>query len=381
VLKIAKGACVSPAAFYQYFDSKETVFRKICDIFFDLVFDRCFRSLTRNGYFENNLNNLIDHLFDALWENRGVYKVFREAEFIDLKVGNTFCERFSKELDVFFEGSLSEEQTRAVFWFLWGPIYYLSGFWALWKEEPVSPEVRTTLKDFLYNGISKNDFSIDERVYSLISFSSEIQKTKSTRGELTKRKLLDAAETLFGKKGYNETGIHQICEAAGCSVGTFYVYFKTKVAILRELVRQTNRELRYQIKKSTELFSDRRNQEIAAYCGFLNFFSRHRYIYGIVREAEFVDSSISLSYYDSLQIPYEKALTEAITKKEIRVADVRHLASILMGIGHSIGFFLFLLGDKRDYNYKAELSPLSDLILFGFRAYHNSDRNKSNKEQ
>jgi len=369
VLTISKAVGISPAAFYQYFDSKETVFRKICDRFFDFIFDFDFSSTAGDRPIEELLEKLLDHFFDLLWENRGVYKVFREAEFIDLEIGKAFSDRLHQKLNGFLNRKTSPEESRACFWFLWGPIYYLSGFWILWKGEPVSSQVRSTLKSFLLHGISPDEFMVNKEVYLNLGDAQTIAQQVKTKGEKTRALVLEAAEALFGRNGYTGTGIHHISEAAQCSVGTVYVYFRTKEDILRELVKQTSRELRHQIKAYAARFTDRRDQEIAAYCGFLHFFRNHRWMYAIVREAEFVDSSISISYYDSLRKPYEIALQQAIDRGEVSFYEPEHLAAILMGIGHSIGFSLFLIEDRAYYDNRNVLEPLSQLILYGLNRF------------
>ena len=366
VLTISKAVGISPAAFYQYFDSKETVFSKICDRFFDFIFDFDFRSFTNDRSVEELLDKLLNRFFDLLWENRGVYKVFREAEFIDLEIGKAFSGRLHQKLSDFLNRKTTPEESRAFFWFLWGPIYYLSGFWILWKGEPVSPEVRSTLKSFLLNGISRGEFVVNENVYLNLSEESAVTEKAKTKGEITRNLLLEASEELFGRNGFTGTGIHRISEAAQCSVGTVYVYFRTKEDILRELVHQTGRELRHQIKGYAERFTDRRDQELAAYCGFLHFFRKHRWMYAIVREAEFVDASISISYYASLQKPYETALKSSIDRGEISPYEPEHLAPILMGIGHAIGYSLFLIENAARYDNRSVLEPLSQFILYGF---------------
>lgn len=47
-----------------------------------------------------------------------------------------------------------------------------------------------------------------------------------------RNEILDAAETLFTTKGYNETTIIDILKAVGIAKGTFYYYFKSKEEVL-----------------------------------------------------------------------------------------------------------------------------------------------------
>lgn len=59
-----------------------------------------------------------------------------------------------------------------------------------------------------------------------------------------KQQLLDAAERLFGDRGYGATRISDICAAAGVAKGLFYWYFPTKESLFEELVRTMRQSLR-----------------------------------------------------------------------------------------------------------------------------------------
>jgi AcrR family transcriptional regulator len=56
------------------------------------------------------------------------------------------------------------------------------------------------------------------------------------RGRATREKLLDAAETLFTRHGYDGTSMGDVARAAGAGVGTLYHHFADKRALLLELI-------------------------------------------------------------------------------------------------------------------------------------------------
>jgi AcrR family transcriptional regulator len=51
-----------------------------------------------------------------------------------------------------------------------------------------------------------------------------------------RRELLDVALRVFSERGYHETRISDLIEAAGVARGTFYLYFESKNAIFHELL-------------------------------------------------------------------------------------------------------------------------------------------------
>lgn len=64
-------------------------------------------------------------------------------------------------------------------------------------------------------------------------------KVRTKQPEIRRDQLLDAAETLFAARGYADTTVAHIAEAAGVAKGTFYLYFPSKehcvVALKRRL--------------------------------------------------------------------------------------------------------------------------------------------------
>lgn len=60
---------------------------------------------------------------------------------------------------------------------------------------------------------------------------SQQQRAKDTR-----RHLIDAAGRLFGERGYDATGVADICDAAGVSKGAFYHHFESKQALFLALL-------------------------------------------------------------------------------------------------------------------------------------------------
>jgi AcrR family transcriptional regulator len=70
---------------------------------------------------------------------------------------------------------------------------------------------------------------------------TEAIKTRTKKPEVRHDQLLDAAERLFADKGYAETTVSDIADAAGVAKGTFYLYFPSKehcVIALKERLAQ-----------------------------------------------------------------------------------------------------------------------------------------------
>ena len=66
----------------------------------------------------------------------------------------------------------------------------------------------------------------------------------TAQGQERKQQLLDSAAALFAERGYAETRVADIVEAAGVAKGLFYWYFENKEALFRELVELHRLRLR-----------------------------------------------------------------------------------------------------------------------------------------
>ena len=64
-----------------------------------------------------------------------------------------------------------------------------------------------------------------------------------TKGEGNRQRIIEAADSLFYKRGYNQTSFQDISEATGIPRGNFYYYFKTKDEILDAVVNSRVSEL------------------------------------------------------------------------------------------------------------------------------------------
>ena len=64
-----------------------------------------------------------------------------------------------------------------------------------------------------------------------------------TKGDGNRQRIIDAADSLFYRRGYNQTSFQDISDATGIPRGNFYYYFKTKDEILDAVVNTRVEEL------------------------------------------------------------------------------------------------------------------------------------------
>lgn len=172
---------------------------------------------------------------------------------------------------------------------------------------------------------------------SISSRNRLVTKPITPRGQQTRQKLLEAAEAVFGEKGYERASIVEITQRAGVAQGTFYVYFPDKKAVFVELVKELSHRLRREIAEAVAALADRMEVERVGFRTFFTFTQKHRNLYRIVRQAEFVDEELFCWYYRRLAKGYARDLARAMQEGQIRRLNPECLAYCLMGIGDFLG--------------------------------------------
>ena len=159
----------------------------------------------------------------------------------------------------------------------------------------------------------------------------------TARGVATRRKLMDAAETEFGDKGYHAASVSSITTRADVGQGTFYLYFHSKEEIFTTLVREIGHALRKYTAQAVGRTAPRMSAERAGLVAFLEFAQQHPGLYRIVQECQFVDDSVYREYYERLAKGYAEGLAAATAKGELTPGDAEVRAWAIMGVGHFIG--------------------------------------------
>ena len=162
-------------------------------------------------------------------------------------------------------------------------------------------------------------------------------RPRTARGRRTRRKLLRAAESLFGEHGFHGTSVAQITRTAGVAQGTFYLYFDSKEEVFRQLVRHLSQQLRRALATAVSGAETRLEIEERGVREFVRFSAEHRDLYQIVSESQFIDPEIFRWYYERLARGYALGLRRAMDRGEVRETDPETLSYCLMGASHFLG--------------------------------------------
>ena len=186
---------------------------------------------------------------------------------------------------------------------------------------------------------------------------------KTERGRRTRNKLLEAAEIEFGEKGYHEAGISGITYRAGVALGTFYTYFASKEEIFRALVRYMSQHIREWVAERAAGAPNRLEAERRGIEAFIEFVRRHKSIYRIISEAEFVAPREYREHYEGFAKGYRVNMKRAAAKGEVREGDFETWAWAIMGQVVFLGMRYAEWDDSRPAAELAEV--ITDLIAHG----------------
>lgn len=156
------------------------------------------------------------------------------------------------------------------------------------------------------------------------------------RGRQSRQRIVDAAERVFGEKGYFPASIVDITREAGVAQGTFYGYFTSKREVFIEVLAGLAHLIRAVTREALGEGQGRLEEERRGFAAFFALVNEHPHLYRIVRQAEFVEDSLQI-YYERIVSGYVARLRAAMEREEIRRLDPETLAYCLLGIGDLVG--------------------------------------------
>jgi AcrR family transcriptional regulator len=165
-----------------------------------------------------------------------------------------------------------------------------------------------------------------------------LDKTPRTdRGRRTLRRLLEAAASEFGERGYHEAAITGITQRAGVALGSFYTYFDSKEAMFRAVVRDMSQTTRAHVAEAVAGAPDRLTAERMGLEAFIGFVRRHPELYRIIEEAQFVAQDVYREHYLTFAEGYSRGLAAARSRGEIADGPDEPRAWALIGMSVFLG--------------------------------------------
>jgi AcrR family transcriptional regulator len=186
---------------------------------------------------------------------------------------------------------------------------------------------------------------------------------RTERGRRTLRAILDAAAIEFGEQGFHDASISGITRRAGVALGSFYTYFDSKNAVFRALVSDLSDQVRDHVGPAVRAAPDGIAAERAGLMEFIGFVRRHKEIYRIIDESEFVDPESFNRHYATTAERILQRLQSAATRGDVRpdVSEVHAWA--IMGMNVFLGLRFGVLDADRPVADVAD--AVADLLRRG----------------
>lgn len=191
------------------------------------------------------------------------------------------------------------------------------------------------------------------------------KEPRTARGRRTLRAILDAAAEEFGEKGFHDGSVSGITRRAGVALGSFYTYFDSKDAVFRALVRDMSNQVREHVAPAIRQAPDQIAAERAGLLHFITFVRRHKEIYRIIDEAEFVDPESFRLHYATTADRIARRLRAGAERGEIR-GDVSEIhAWAVMGMNVFLGLRFGVWSE--DMDPEAVADTIADMLANGIR--------------
>ena len=107
-------------------------------------------------------------------------------------------------------------------------------------------------------------------------------RSLTRHGQDRKAELLHHAEVLFARRGYEDTRMVDIADAAGVAKGLVYWYFENKETLFREIVADMGRRLRRAQSRAVDGIDDPLERLYVGTAESVRFIGENHRLYGII---------------------------------------------------------------------------------------------------
>ena len=165
---------------------------------------------------------------------------------------------------------------------------------------------------------------------------------KEVVSDFRRAEILEAARKVFGKKGFNETTMDEIAEAAGLAKGTLYLYFSSKQDVYLKTLQFGQAELLEQVKTNMKTAESLRAKIRSLIETRVKYAEENRDFYKIyLTEFSSVIHPASINKdFRNLDLSkaqaLERAMREGMERNEIRQLDVEAAAFMIHDMARSL---------------------------------------------
>ena len=195
--------------------------------------------------------------------------------------------------------------------------------------------------------------------------------------DLSRAQLLDAAEEVFGRKGFHETTLKEVAELAAFSVGSVYSFFESKDDLFRAIFTRRGEqfmdEMRVVLRPGAQSPLDQLHALVEFQVGWFRRHARFGRLYLRYSSAAMLsadreaDAVIADNYVESMRLQAE-LFARGQTAGVFRPGDPDVLAHLFSGIVSSYQAMDPAVIDDAPGRERLALAQLHDLVEHAFAA-------------
>jgi AcrR family transcriptional regulator len=190
---------------------------------------------------------------------------------------------------------------------------------------------------------------------------------REKRAEQNRKRLLNAAMTVFSRKGFHKATVDEICRRANLGKGTVYQYFGNKKDLFLGIVDSFAADLGKRVESAVEGISDDLRRLEAAITEYVQFHAAHRSFYRLVIHEQ---SSFAREIHERFRTEYlshlrilEDILRQGMKRGKLKRLNLRSATFALVGICNSVIFHWLL--SEGNYALTKETPVISEIFLRG----------------
>lgn len=185
-----------------------------------------------------------------------------------------------------------------------------------------------------------------------------INYPKTEKGQETLEKILVESKRLFSQKGYFQTTVKEITDAAEVGTGTFYIYFDNKLSLYKIILENYGKHIHAYIANDIKNSKNRKEAERMGIEAFVKLVRENPSMYNVIWQALYIDEKLFIDYYKNFSERYANQIRQAQDKGEIiKDYDPEVLSYMLIGISNFIGLRYAIFDQEED------LEPIMDDII------------------
>jgi TetR/AcrR family transcriptional regulator len=206
--------------------------------------------------------------------------------------------------------------------------------------------------------------------------ASRREQRRMQHHDLSRGQLLDAAEEVFGRKGFHEATLKEVAELAEFSVGSVYSFFENKDDLFRQIFVRRGDEFMPGLRDALVDDGTAVDQLHRVLDFEVGFFRRHprfgrlflRYSSAATQSADReIDAAVAVNYEESMRLQAEM-FARGQADGSFRSGDPSVLARLFSGIVSSYQALDPAVVEDRPGDERLPLADLHDLVESAFAA-------------